>query len=45
MALNREIYDNLTWGLELEMTGNSRKRAAEVLAEFFDRSYAYEGTH
>ena len=45
MALNREIYDSLTWGLELEMTGNSRQRAAEVLAEFFDRSYVYEGTH
>ena len=44
MALNRQIYDNLTWGLELEMTGNSRKRAAEVLAEFFGTNYVYEGT-
>ena len=39
MALNREIYDNLTWGLELEMTGNSRQRAAEVIADFFGTSY------
>lgn len=45
MALNREIYDNLTWGLELEMTGNSRQRAAEVIADFFGTSYVYEGTH
>ena len=45
MALNRDIYENLTWGLELEMTGNSRLRAAEVLADFFGRSYVHEGTH
>lgn len=44
MPLNREIYDSLTWGLELEMTGQSRKRAAEVLAEFFGTNYVYEGT-
>lgn len=44
MALNREIYESRTWGLELEMTGQSRQRAAEVLADFFGRSYVYEGT-
>ncbi len=30
MALNREIYDNLTWGLELEMTGNSSPDSYKV---------------
>ena len=44
MALNREIYDSLTFGAEIEMTGNSRQRAAEVLAEFFGTNYVYEGT-
>lgn len=44
MALNREIYDSLTFGAEIEMTGNSRLRAAEVLAEFFGTNYVYEGT-
>lgn len=43
LTLNRQIYDNLTLGLELEMSGQSRRRAAEVIADFFGTSYVYEG--
>ena len=39
------LYDELTWGLELEMTGNTRCAAAKVLQDFFGVAYVHEGTH
>jgi len=39
------LYDELTWGLELEMTGNTRCAAAKVLQDFFGVPYVHEGTH
>ena len=38
------IYD-LTFGMELEMTGNTRCACGKVLQDFFDRAYVHEGTH
>lgn len=37
------LYDELTWGLELEVTGNTRCAAAKVLQDFFGVSYVHEG--
>ena len=33
------------FGIEIEMTGLTRSRAAEVLAEYFGTSRNYEGTY
>lgn len=45
MPLDRNLYNSLLWGAEMECSGESRKRAAEVLAEFFGTNYVHEGTH
>ena len=41
------LYDEnqLRWGLELEITGNTRGSAAKVLQDFFGVPYVHEGTH
>ena len=38
------IHD-LTYGAEIEITGNTRCACARVLQEFFGRAYVHEGTH
>ena len=37
--------DDLTFGMELEMTGNTRCACGKVLQDFFGRAYVHEGTH
>ena len=44
MSLNRAIYESRSIGIEWEVTGASRQRAAEVVADFFGTNYVYEGT-
>ena len=43
MPLNQAIYSSRSIGIELEITGASRQKAAEVIADFFGTSYVYEG--
>jgi len=44
MPLNQAIYSSRSIGIELEITGASRQKAAEVIADFFGTPYVYEGT-
>ena len=37
--------NDLTFGMELEMTGNTRCACGKVLQDFFGRAYVHEGTH
>ena len=43
MPRNDELLSTLSFGIEIEMTGQTRKRAAEIIAEHFGRDYGYVG--
>lgn len=43
MPIEQSLYSSLSYGVEMEMTGETREKAAQILAEYFERDYSHTG--